>query len=155
MKSIREYILRVIQFLKRPSMIQFIKFGLVGVSNTVVSMAIYYLFVWFDRHLYLLGKAVGWVVSVANGFYWNNKYVFSSKGTGVSATLKRIAKTYLSYGGTFLLGMALLYIEVDVLKLSVMICPLINLLITIPLNYVLSKYWTFRQQKDRVSGARK
>lgn len=28
---------------------QFVKFGLVGVSNTAVSMAVYYIFLWISR----------------------------------------------------------------------------------------------------------
>ena len=33
---------------------QFIKFGLVGVSNTAVSMAVYYIFLWIDPGLYMV-----------------------------------------------------------------------------------------------------
>lgn len=150
MSGLQKYILQVKAKLSSPSVIQFIKFGLVGVSNTVISLSIYYLFIWISRDLYLVGKTAGWIVSVANAFYWNNKCVFSSDGSDAQTTLKKIVKTYLSYGGTFLLGIGLLYIEVDVLGLSVTLCPLINLLVSIPLNYILNKYWTFRQPKSDV-----
>ena len=33
---------------------QFIKFGLVGVSNTAVSMAVYYIFLWISPDLYMV-----------------------------------------------------------------------------------------------------
>ena len=36
-------------------LMQFIKFGLVGVSNTAVSMAVYYIFLWISPDLYMLG----------------------------------------------------------------------------------------------------
>ena len=36
--------------------VQFIKFGMVGVSNTVVSLATYYLFTFFGVH-YLIANA--------------------------------------------------------------------------------------------------
>ena len=132
---------------KNPTIIQFIKFGLVGVSNTAISLTVYYLFVWINPELYLVGSTVGAVVSIANSFYWNNKYVFSNKRMGALEVLVRLGKTYISYGVTFVLGITLLYIEVDVLGLSVVLCPLANHAITIPLNFLLNKYWTFRQPK--------
>ncbi len=123
--------------------IQFLKFGLVGISNTVISLLIYYLFLWISPALYLVGNVTGWIVSVANSFFWNNKYVFKG-ASGKRKLLKKLGKTYLSYGATFLLGTALLYLEVDVWRWSAAICPLLNLVITIPLNFLLNKFWAFR-----------
>lgn len=124
--------------------IQFIKFGIVGVSNTLISLAIYYLFVWIDKDLYMWGNIVGWIVSVGNAFYWNNKYVFKTQNASWMDTFRRILKTYLSYGGTFLLSTALLYLEVNFWSVSEWLAPVINLLITIPLNFVLNKLWAFK-----------
>lgn len=123
--------------------IQFIKFGLVGVSNTAISLVVYYIFLWIDRDLYLAGNIVGWVASVANAFFWNNKYVFTSESSGWEAVIKKIGKTYLSYGATFVLSTILLYLEVEILSWSAAVSPLINLLVTIPLNFLLNKFWTF------------
>lgn len=128
----------------RENLLQFLKFGIVGVSNTLVSLAVYYLFLWVNPALYLVGNVAGWVISVANAFYWNHKYVFRSGNEGVSTTLKKLGKTYLTYGATFLLSTGLLYLEVDVLRWSAVISPVVNLLITIPLNFLLNKFWAFR-----------
>mgnify|MGYP005756472633 FL=1 len=128
----------------RSTVLQFVKFGIVGVSNTLVSLAVYYVFIWIDPAWYLLGNVAGWVVSVANAFYWNNKYVFAAEQTGVWSMLRKLGKTYLSYGATFLLSTLLLYLEVDVWGWSSVISPLVNLLITIPLNFLLNKFWAFQ-----------
>ena len=125
--------------------VQFLKFGLVGISNTAVSLAVYYLFLWIDDSLYLWGNVVGWVVSVANAFYWNNKYVFAQHCEGFAPLMKRLLRTYLSYGATFLLSTALLYLEVDMLGWSAVFSPVINLLVTIPLNFLLNKFWAFQK----------
>lgn len=126
------------------TLIQFIKFGVVGVSNTMVSLAIYYIFLYIDERLYLAGNVVGWAVSVANAFFWNNKFVFSSENSSRKDTIIRLGKTYLSYGATFFFSTLLLYIEVDMLSWSPALSPIINLLITIPANFLLNKFWTFR-----------
>lgn len=127
----------------KTGLIQFIKFGIVGVSNTLVSLAVYYIFLWVDSRLYLWGNIVGWVISVANAFYWNNKFVFGKSGESEKAFLKKLGMTYLSYGATFLLSTVLLYLEVDILNWSAVFCPILNLLISIPLNFLLNKFWTF------------
>ena len=124
--------------------VQFLKFGIVGLSNTLVSLAVYYIFLWINPKLYLVGNIAGWIISVANAYYWNNKYVFASGEKGLTRTVKKLGKTYLSYGATFLLSTILLYIEVDVLDWSAVLGPFINLLITIPLNFLLNKFWAFQ-----------
>lgn len=124
---------------------QFIKFGAVGILNTLISLIIYYFFLYIDKRLYLIGKTIGWIVSVGNAFFWNNKFVFFSESNTWKDTLAKLKKTYLSYGATFLLTIILLYIEVDMLNWSAVLCPIINLLITIPVNFILNKFWAFRK----------
>ena len=58
--------------------------------------------------------------------------------------LKKLAKTYLCYGATFLLSTGLLFLEVEILHWSAVISPVLNLLITIPLNFLLNKFWAFQ-----------
>ena len=124
--------------------IQFIKFGLVGISNTVVSWICYYVILWIDDDLYMLGSLVGTVVSIANAFFWNDRFVFKGKEDDLKSRLKRLGKTYVSYGGTSLLSMLLLWIEVQLFGVNKVIAPVVNLLITIPLNFLINKFWTFR-----------
>ncbi len=133
--------------INRGDIIQFIKFGMVGVSNTIISLAIYYVFLWVDPSLYLIGNIVAGIVSVANSFLWNHCFVFTDTYEGIQDIVKKIIKTYVSYGGTFLLSTVLLYVEVDVLKLSAVVCPIVNLIVTIPLNFLLNKFWTFRKKQ--------
>ena len=65
------------------SFLQFVKFGLVGVSNTAVNYVIYLgvllclraLGLW-KEYDYLAATAAGFVLSVLWSFFWNNKFVF-------------------------------------------------------------------------------
>ena len=123
---------------------QFVKFGLVGLSNTLVSWACYYLFLWIDEDLYMVGSIVGTVVSIANAFFWNDRFVFKGGENDWKSKLKRLGKTYVSYGGTSLLSTFLLWLEVQ-LGVSKVVAPIVNLIITIPLNFIINKLWTFRK----------
>jgi putative flippase GtrA len=62
--------------------IQFIKFGIVGFSNTIISVGIYYLCVYFGM-FYLLANTVGFLVSIVNAYFWNAKYVFNKEEESV------------------------------------------------------------------------
>ena len=118
---------------------QFIKFCIVGLSNTAIGLGTYYLFLWLGFH-YMIANVLSWVISVFNAFYWNNKYVFKSSTTW----LKSLFRTYISYGVSFLVGAVVLYGVVEWCGISDVVAPLLVLIVTIPLNFVLNKFWTFK-----------
>ena len=92
--------------INKTTIFQFVKFGIVGVSNTAISLIVYYIIYWINPEWYMIGNIAGWVISVSNAFFWNNRYVFKSQSEGMRQLLKRIGKTYLSYGATFLMSTA-------------------------------------------------
>ena len=124
--------------------IQFVKFGLVGVSNTLISYISYLLFVLLGCH-YLIASILSFVVSVTNSFYWNNRYVFREEEGKKRSWWHTYIKTFLAYASTGLvLNNILLVLWVDVLGISELVAPLVNLIITIPLNYIINKFWAFK-----------
>lgn len=123
--------------------IQFIKFGIVGASNTVISLIIYYLCLYIGLN-YILSNSIAFIISVLNAYYWNQKYVFKNNSKKKTFTIKALVRVFTSYGSTFLLGTVLLILWIDCLHISEFLAPLINLCITIPLNFILNKFWAFR-----------
>ncbi len=119
--------------------IQFIKFGIVGLLNTAIGFVTYYYFLWLGLH-YMVANILSWVVSVFNAFYWNNKYVFKT----TNSWIKALCKTYLSYAASFFIGSIILYFLVSCGNVSELIAPFIVLFITIPLNFILNKFWAFK-----------
>lgn len=126
--------------------LQFLKFGLVGFSNTIISYGIYLLGIAVGIH-YLVASVMGFIVSIINAFYWNNRYVFK-KDNGEKRNLwKTFCKTFLAYAGTGLvLNNILLIVQINVLGWPEKTAPIVNLIITIPLNFILNKVWAFRTQ---------
>ena len=125
----------------RETLIQFIKFGIIGASNTIVSTSIYYVFIWMNPKLYFVGNVAGWIVSVFNSFYWNNRFVFKNSEY---SWWQKLLRTYMAYGGSFLLGSITLAIMVSGLGVSEWLAPWINMIVTIPLNFILNKFWAFK-----------
>lgn len=147
MERLKALYTRLCEHPKLGTLVQFIKFGIVGVSNTLVDLAVYYIIVLINPALYILGKTAGFIISVLNAFYWNNRYVFKTGGNGnnLRSTLMRLGRTYLTYGSTFLLTTLLLWLEVEKFGISELIAPLINMVITIPLNFLMNKFWAFKK----------
>ena len=72
---------------------QFIKFVMVGVSNTLISEVVYAILVVFRCH-YLLASFIGFTVSIFNAYYWNNKYVFREDKEKAKRLLLFFSKMY-------------------------------------------------------------
>lgn len=125
---------------------QFIRFCIVGLSNTILSYFIYSILLLLFRKIfilsldYLIAQILAFILSVAWSYYWNSKFVFKQKNS-VSSLLK----TYISYffSGIFL-NTILLYFWVDMLNISEFIGPIFNLIISVPVNFLLNKFWAFK-----------
>jgi len=124
----------------------------VGVSNTAIAYAIYALLVYFGVH-YLIANVAAFVISVANSFFWNHKFVFKDDAGGKRNLFHALVKTYAAYAFSgFVVSSALLYIFIDVFGVSKYVAPFFGLLVTVPLNYILNKMWAFRPAKRNEDG---
>ena len=130
--------------------IQFIKFGIVGLSNTVVSyifnvlvlLALQPFEVNWD---FVAGNMVAFVLSVLWSFYWNNRLVFRAENGEKRSVWKTLVKTYIAYGFTgIILNNLLSLLWISVLGLSKYIAPLLNLVLSVPLNFIINKFWAFK-----------
>lgn len=151
---------------------QFVKFGLVGVLNTLISEGLYVIIVFFGGH-YLVASLVGFVISVLNAYYWNSKYVFKEKPEEKRVWWKALLKTYAAYIGGYLLNVVLLILWIDIVKISQFLGGMaeicrsmgiyqldaatlgeilaagINLIVTVPINYLMNKCWVYRKNTAR------
>ena len=135
-------------------LVQFIKFGIVGLSNTVISYLLYVgaLLIfqkkqWIPSIDYLVAQVIAFVLSVLWSFYWNNKYVFKQNEGQERNIFAALLKTYVSYAFTGLfLNSVLSFIWVEVIGLSKLIAPIINLLVSVPINFLMNKFWAFKTE---------
>lgn len=121
---------------------QVIKFGIVGCSNTIISLVVY----WILCHIgmnYMLAFALGEIVSILNAYVWSSLFVFQKKDGEKRKHGKAMVKVFVIYTSTFLLAEALLYVQVDMLSWNETLAPILNLLLTIPINFLLNKFWAF------------
>jgi putative flippase GtrA len=132
--------------------IQFIKFGTVGAINTVLSYAItngtYYLL-----HLHeQISNIIAFVITVFISFMLNGRFVFTENKEERNFW-KSLLKVYSSYSitGVFLTAI-LLYIEEELLGIPHYIATLMNLVVTIPINFLLNKFWAYKDKGKNKKG---
>ncbi len=132
--------------------LQFVRFGLVGLSNTAVSYVLYLLSLLLFRKLgiwegtdYLIAQLIAFLLSVLWSYFWNSRKVFVQKEEEKRSVWRTLLKTYISYSFTGLfLNSILLLLWVQILHVSEFLAPVINLLISVPLNFLISKFWAFK-----------
>lgn len=155
----------------KKTFIQFVKFGLVGVSNTLVYYIIYAItYMLCDN--YFIANIVGWFISVINAYLWQNIFVFKEDTAGEKRVWWQVLiKTYMAYAFTGLIvNNVMLWVWMDVIQIarfcsgitSLMYkwgieitaekfagyaAPFLNVAITIPLNFIINKYWAYRQRR--------
>lgn len=135
--------------MNKKAIIQFIRFILVGISNTLVGYLSYLLFIWllssFDfKYDYIMASVLSFIVSIHWAFVFNKIFVFQTNGWKTVAT-KELFKSYLTYGfsGLFLNNL-LLFLFVDICDISKYYAPILVLFFLVPFNYLVNKYWVYR-----------
>lgn len=135
------------------SVVQFVKFAIVGASNTIVAYLLYVGVLLAMRPLnvswdFIVGNIVSFVLSVLWSFYWNNKFVFKLE-EGESRSLgKTLMKTYVTYGFSgIILSNILSWIWISIFDISKYIAPIINLLVSVPINFLMNKFWAYKKKR--------
>ena len=145
-----EYFRKIAENEKFKLLFQFVKYCLVGVSNTVVAYVLYAGIIFLIRDFswrqdYIFANVLSFTLSVFWSFYWNNKYVFKEEDTGKRKMWRALGKCFLAYGFTgYILNNVLSYIWIQGLGFSRYIAPILNLPFSVPVNYLLNKLWAFK-----------
>lgn len=164
-EKIRLFMKRLEQSRFAPLM-QFIKFGMVGVSNTLISflveMICYYglfrnaAFGGVTAALGRLGAAVtgeqvrvvlttllAFIISVTNSFVLNSRFVFRQERRTAGQTARAYGKTVLCYALTGVVLAPALRLWMGGLGIPYWAASLLSLIVTIPLNFLMNKFWAF------------
>jgi putative flippase GtrA len=71
---------------------RFLKFGVVGVANTLITLAVFNLVAVVLGWPAVLGNALGWAAGFANSFVWNRRWTFADRtGIDTPRSLARFA----------------------------------------------------------------
>jgi putative flippase GtrA len=120
--------------------VQFVKFGIVGVSNTLIAFAVYTLLLKGFGVWYLAASAIGFVVGAINGFLLNRRWTFRGH-VGDALTPVR---WFVVQGCGLALNEGLLYLYVDELGLDKLLGQALTIAVVTVLTFFANRAWTFR-----------
>lgn len=129
---------------------QFTKFGFVGGVNTILSLLIYWVCVGLGLH-YLLANLIAFLITVAISYILNNIFTFRTDNGKVRWSVYTLLKVYASYFLTgIVINSGLLWFWNDCVGINENVSPILNLIITIPLNFILNKIWAYGDKLENV-----
>lgn len=119
---------------------KFIKFGLVGIINTLITIVVFNILNFIGVN-YLLANSIGYIAGMANSYIWNNKWVFKSNSKDISTLGKFIIVNLV----VLLINNGILLLLVEKLAVNKIIAQGVALVITTVLNFLGNKLWTFNK----------
>lgn len=97
---------------------------------------------------YMVANIVAFLLSVLWSFFLNNRFVFGSSHLDKRKQLEILIKTYLSYSfSCIILAIFLSWFWIEMLDISKYIAPILNSIVTVPVNFILNKFWAFNKKE--------
>ena len=121
--------------------IRFIKFGMVGVINTLVNWIIFFILNALGMY-YILANIIAYILGTVNSYLWNTLWVFKYKDkASTETTIKFIILNLIGLG----LNTGILYVLVDLCNLNKFIGLVTTTAIVMIINYIVNKLWVYRK----------
>lgn len=131
-------------FHKYPVTKQFVKFGLVGSSNMLIDISIYWLLTRMFDIYYMLAAVSSFVVAVTWSFYMNRRWTFRHNG---SDTSKQYVKFFVVNTIVMILNLSSLFVFVDIFGFYDLAVKLAAAVVFALINFSFNKFWTFKVHK--------
>ena len=121
---------------------QMLRFGFVGVSNTLITLGLIFLLMNILGLDYRIANGIGYLAGLINSFIWNRNWTFRAEGNWFEHFLKFV----LAFGFCYILQFFLLIILIEKLLLDKEVSTLLAMVLYTFVNYILNKFWTFRMK---------
>lgn len=134
---------------------KFMKFGIIGVMNTVVDLVVFYLAyrlicmgagldsAAFDNPAWVtaVAQAISFVTAALNSFIWNKIWTFEKRNRVTKKEAGRYAVTNVGY---YLISLGLIKLVATVFQVPDTIAKLPATCCMILYNYLMNKFWVFK-----------
>ena len=143
---------------------QFVKFCIVGFSSLLVDFVISYTLIYhFHMKNPTLAKAISFLFSVSNGFYWNSKWTFRGMGSGARHQMyvRFVSVNIVGFCLNILLFKSVLFLFVGRFigqgkpeKYQFIVATLCAAICTAFWNFLANRKWTFTAKEEEGLGIR-
>lgn len=119
---------------------ELINYLIFGVLTTLVNIVVFLLLQQINPNYYLINNIIAWLVSVIFAFITNKIYVFRSHSWNLNQLRKEIILFFGSRLFTLLVDEAIMYLGISILLQNPTLTKIIDQIIIILLNFILSKF---------------
>ena len=127
------------ELLQKINIKQFIKFSLVGLINTAIFYATYFVLLQFG-FFYAVAITIGTFVGIINSYIWNKFFTFSAKKKSV----REMCKFLIVYGVQYISNLIIVFLCVRFVGISPELAGLVAIGVGVFISYFGHKFWTFR-----------
>lgn len=124
-------------------------YGIVGCCTMIVALISYYILANPLDIYYQIANVISWGLAVAFAYVTNKKFVFKSQYEDLAGTVKEIISFVSSRVISLLAEIISMYIFVQICGLDDNVVKLMNQILVIVLNYILSKFWVFNKRYSK------
>ena len=140
---------------KGQGILQFIKFGLVGISNTAVDWLVFFILVntvLLNFESEPIAKAIAFVVAVINSFIWNTIWTFRQEYRESVKRENRAKKNsiiFVRFVAVSLIGWGVNYLAFEYTRVDLSQSQIISLVAASAAatlwNFFANKFWTYKK----------
>lgn len=133
---------------KKSELIKLIKFGITGVFNTVIDLALSTLFMNIFLWNPNISKAISYSAGVVNSYIFNKTWTFKSKEKFFSAeSIKFIVLNVIG----LLCSQMFIYLFIHIMHIDKNLSNLLATCFTLGINFLGSRLWVFQSKSKTVS----
>ncbi|WP_243278166.1 GtrA family protein [Clostridium yunnanense] len=122
-------------------MLRFIRFGIVGVMNTLITIIAFWILGKFGIN-YILANTLSYLIGVVNSYFLNSKWVFKVNAKNSERSVKFVIINLI----VLAINNCLLILFVSKFSLDKHVAQILVIGICMVLNYFLNKKWTFSEE---------
>ncbi len=120
-------------------LVKFLKFSLIGFSNTLINYIVFYFSFKIFGIYYLWSSILGYLCGLGNSYFWNTKWTFDTKHTRYKLIKFIIVNIFALSINLFILKFL-----VNNLKIYEMIAQAFAILGALLINFIGNRIWTFK-----------
>jgi putative flippase GtrA len=136
-------------FVRMPVLEQFVKFGLVGVMNTVITFVVFTILTKGFGVWYVAASGIGFAVGALNGFMINRRWTFNGHEGGSLAGLRWTIVQGCGLG----VDLGIIYLCVHDGKLPELAGQAVAVIFVTTATFFVNRRWTFRMHLARPAGS--
>ena len=123
--------------------IQFLKFGIVGLLNTLITLSIIFILMKLLHVSYRISNIIGYIFGLSNSFIWNKFWTFKSKIFSAREIILFLLVFLVSFGLQFLI----LNLLVEIIHINEDLSQIFAMIFYTIINFFGNKYITIKNRE--------